>query len=75
MQTFIAACCLLRTNNDAINLALAVGWLTSAVLCVWVSKGRRGRALLMICVSAVLAQKALAVLAMSLSCLFGGECM
>jgi hypothetical protein len=75
VHVIITSFCLLHAINETISLVLAVGWLTSALLCVCVSKGRRGRALLAICFSAALAQRALAVLALGLSCLLGGECM
>jgi hypothetical protein len=74
-HVIVVSFCLFRAINETISLLLGLGWLASALLCVWVSKGRRAAALLAICFSAALAQRALAALASGLSCLFGGECM
>jgi energy-converting hydrogenase Eha subunit H len=75
VHLIIVFLCFLHNINEAVSAVLGFTWFLSAAVCVWLSKGRRARALAVVCLSAVAAQRALALFALTLSCLFGGECM
>src|SRR5579864_3123942 len=75
MHVIIVSICFLSKLNEARDLVLVVAWIISAALCLSFSKGWRGRALLLMCFSVVLAQRALANLILGVSCIFGRECM